>query len=382
MLFTSLLAADGATWYPVRFDSTLNIARGIFFWITIAIALAFVVCAAVLKGETRGKFVKYGLYGVVGYACVVGITLLALTFCEDGITLILFLPLLILLIAILASAAALMLYPGKLTLIVSGCVSGAALVAVLVCVGINFANGDSLIANWIEDASSVNNVGLYVSAVLAVAAVIAAAFVIGKDDKKGFDTKTISYAAVCIAMSFALSYLRVVKMPQGGSITVGSLLPLMIFSYMFGVKKGVFAGFVYGLLQAFQDPTVLHPAQFLLDYPVAFACIGLAGAFAKVKALEKAPQLQLAFGGIVAGLARFLMHYLSGVFAFGEFAPEGQPVWLYSLIYQSAYVLPDIAIAIALGVFVFCSKSFVSVLRKFNNTERTDAAHADKESGN
>ena len=52
-------------------------------------------------------------------------------------------------------------------------------------------------------------------------------------------------------MSFALSYLRIVKMPQGGSITIASLLPLMLYSFMFGTKKGVFAGLIYGVLQAF-----------------------------------------------------------------------------------------------------------------------------------
>lgn len=122
-------------------------------------------------------------------------------------------------------------------------------------------------------------------------------------------------------MSFALSYLRIVKMPQGGSITLASLLPLMIYSYMFGTKKGVFAGMIYGLLQALQDTYILHPAQFVLDYPLAFAGIGLAGMFAKTKALEKLPQLQFALGAVVAGVARFLMHFLSGIFAFGAFAP-------------------------------------------------------------
>ena len=152
------------------------------------------------------------------------------------------------------------------------------------------------------------------------------------------------------------------KMPQGGSITVASLLPLMIYSYMFGMKKGVFAGCVYGLLQAVQDPYIIHPAQFVLDYPAAFACIGLAGMFANSAKLEKLPQIKFALGAVVAGLSRLVMHFLSGVFAFGEFAPAGQNVAVYSILYQMGYVLPDIAIVIVIGVLVFTSKAFVKMV--------------------
>ena len=166
-------------------------------------------------------------------------------------------------------------------------------------------------------------------------------------------------------MSFALSYLRIVKMPQGGSITVASLLPLMIYSCMFGARKGMFAGMIYGLLQALQDFYLIHPAQFLLDYPVAFACIGVAGIFTRVASLDKLPQLQFALGAIVAGLARFLMHFLSGVFAFGSFAGDQNP-YLYSLAYQAGYVLPDVAIVIVVGIFVFSSASFVRLVRRYN----------------
>lgn len=371
-MLTSLLLGEETTWYPITFDSRLNIARGVFFWLSIALALAAVICALVLKADARKKFLKIAVFSAVCYACAVGIILLVLSFLDDGsIEALLFYPLLALLLSVGGSAAAIYFKPVKLSVILSACVMGAALVAVLVCMGVQFERGDSLWLNWIVDESEenidpskVNQIGLYVSAALLVAALIAAALLLGKNEKKGFDSKSIVYAAICVAMSYALSYLRIVQMPQGGSITVASLLPLMIYSYMFGVKKGVFTGIIYGILQAFQDMYILHPAQFLLDYPVAFACIGFAGAFAKIKSLDRYPQIQIALGGIAAGLMRFVCHYLSGCFAFGAFAPEGQPVWLYSLIYQSGYVLPDIAIAIAAGVAVFCSQALVKQMKR------------------
>ena len=189
----------------------------------------------------------------------------------------------------------------------------------------------------------------------------------GKDDEKGFETKHIAYAAVCISMSFALSYIRLFKMPQGGSVTLASLLPLMLYSYMFGVRKGVFAGFVYGLLQAVQDPWILHPAQFLLDYPVAFAAIGVSGMFRKVEKLNKFPQVSFTLGALVASSLRFISHVFSGVFAFWEFALDslGNPmnVWAYSLGYNS-FVFIDIAIVVAAGAFVLSSKAFMKEVNR------------------
>lgn len=372
MLLNNFLA-DSATWYPIRFDSPLNIARAVAFWLAVAFILAVVVAAIVfkaiaLKDEKRKKFMRGALIAGIAFACAVAIVLLSLSFAEDGIKPILFIPILILVIAIAAGALTLCFNRSKPVVITVLCVVGAAFVAAFVCMSIHFDSGDAAADNWIEGNEEVDQVGLYISAVLAIAALVAAAFLAGRKDKKGFDSKTISYAGVCIAMSFALSYLRIVKMPQGGSITIASLLPLMVYSYMFGTKKGVIAGMIYGVLQAFQDNYILHPAQFLLDYPVAFASIGLAGMFAKTKALEKLPQVQFALGAIVAGLARFLMHFLSGVFAFGSYAGDTN-VALYSFLYQAGYVLPDLVIAILAGIFLFCSPSFVRQARKYNRLQ-------------
>lgn len=378
-MFLNSLLADPAEWYPILFDSPMNIARGICFWLTIALALAFLVSLLVVRGEKRSAFLKGCLIFFVVYACAVGITLLVFTFLEDGITLTLFAPLVALIAAVGVSAVLLAVKRNMVTYIIAGVLIAAALIASLVCMGIYYESGDAAEMNGTTN-DDVNSVALYVSAAVAVVVVLVVTFLTGRGDKKGFDTKAISYAAVCIAMSFALSYLRIVKMPQGGSITIASLVPLMIYSYMFGTKKGVFAGFIYGILQAFQDPYILHPAQFLLDYPLAFMCIGLAGCFAKVKALDKVPQVQIALGGVVAGLSRFVMHFLSGMFAFGMWAPEGQPVWLYSLSYQAGYVLPDIAIAIVAAVILFSSKAFVKQVRRFNTVKSSQETPATAQS--
>ena len=377
MLLNSLLATewDAPEWYPLLFDSPKNIAGSIFFWLTIVLVLAVLVCTLAIKGDARKKFLKTALITVIAYACVVGITMLALTFAEDGIETIMFIPLIILIAAIGGSAFSLVLKRSRLTFIVTGCVVGAALIATLVCMGVYYMqniNADGYY-NSEETGAKVNQIVLYISSIVLLVLIVVFGFLFDKG-VKGFDSKSITYAAVCIAMSFALSYIRIVKLPQGGSITVASLLPLMIYSYMFGTKKGVFAGLIYGILQAVQDPWIIHPAQFLLDYPIAFAGIGVAGMFARTKSLEKAPQVQFALGAVVGSVLRFAAHLLSGVFAFSAYAiDKGMNTWLYSLVYNS-FVFADIAFAIVIGVLVFSSKAFVKQARRFSTPTKTNSA--------
>ncbi len=352
MSINTLLAS--VKWYPVLFDSALNAMRSIAFWLTVAIAIAFALCIILLHGDNRKKFLKPAIIAIIAYAAAVGVTLLALTLSEDGIVVLLFVPLLILILAVAASAVTLFLKRNKLVYIITGSVTGAALIATLICMGVYSA--DSVTMN--------DQIALYICAILFMGAVIAVSAVVDRKNKFVFDSKSIAYAAICIAMSFALSYLRIVRMPQGGSITPASLLPLMLYAFMFGAKKGIFAGFIYGLLQALQSPDgVIHPAQFVLDFPLAFACMGLAGLFANLKALNKLPQVQFLLGGIIAGLGRFIMHFISGTFAFGAYAPEGQPAWLYSLGYQAGYVLPDVAIAVVAGTLALCSPAIVRLIK-------------------
>ena len=363
MFLHSLL--DGWTWYPTLFDSPLNTVRSIAIWFTFLLVIAYLVYSFTLKGENRKGFFAITHTAIIAYACALCALFLSLSLYEDGIEKILFIPLLTLLVCIAVGAIILRVKHTKVWGIVFGGLIGAAFLATLICMGIHFTVGNAAENNWLS-REDVQSVALYIASGLSVALLITLTILLGKKEKREFDAKSITYAAVCIAASFALSFMRLVRLPQGGSITPASLLPLMIYAYMFGVRKGIFAGFTYGLLQALQDPSILHPAQFLLDYPIAFSWIGLAGLFSRVQVLRKTPQLQFFFGGILAGLGRFCMHFLSGTFAFGVFAPEGTPAALYSFLYQAGYVLPDLAIAVAVGIALFSSKSFVRESRKFH----------------
>ena len=367
MFFVSLLTEW--TWYPTLFDTPLNALRSTAIWLSVFLFIAYLVCLFALKGEKRDRLYALSRPVVITYACALCTLFLVFSFYEDGIQPILFFPLLILLSAIAVSAILLRKKRSKGWYITLGCIVGGSFLATLVCIGVHFASGKAAENNWLSN-EDVQSLALYLASALSIALLVLLSILCGKEEKRDFDTKSVTYAAVCIALSFALSFMRLVRLPQGGSITPASLLPLMVYAYMFGVRKGIFAGVSYGLLQALQDPSVLHPAQFLLDYPVAFAWVGLAGLFAKTQNLRKTPQAQFALGGILAGFGRFAMHFLSGTFAFGVFSPEGTPAALYSLVYQAGYVLPDLTIAIVVGLALFSSKAFVKESRKFHTFTR------------
>ncbi len=174
--------------------------------------------------------------------------------------------------------------------------------------------------------------------------VVLAAIVIGMSvSRKTWNAKSLAFAALSIALSFILSYIKIFRMPNSGSVTLASMLPLMLFSAAYGVGPGLLAGAAYGLLQYLQGGWFVHPIQFLLDYPLAFALIGLAGLY---KYMPKAWSQWSIYAAMVLGaLGRCLSATLAGIF-YWETAP-----WA-SLVYNGAYLVPDTLICIALAIFV------------------------------
>ncbi|MBR2341252.1 MAG: energy-coupled thiamine transporter ThiT [Clostridia bacterium] len=209
-----------------------------------------------------------------------------------------------------------------------------------------------------SDSASVKQFALYACSVILTFLLLTAS----RADKQplDFQAKPLAHAGICVSMSFALSYVKLWDMPNGGALTLASLFPLALYSYVYGTKKGLFAGFCYSLLQAVQDPWIIHPAQFLLDYPIAFTSVGLAGLFKESKLNRSNPRLAFSLGCGFVGIFRYTAHVLSGIFAFEAYA-KGQNAVLFSLAYN-VYVLVDIALVIAAAIAVSSSKTFTKEL--------------------
>lgn len=144
-------------------------------------------------------------------------------------------------------------------------------------------------------------------------------------------TRKLVFAAMGIALAMVTSYIKVWKMPMGGSVTLFSMLFVSLIGYWFGPKLGLMTGVAYGILQLVVDPFMLSLPQILFDYPLAFGALGLSGFFA-----AKKHGLQI---GYIAGVfGRFIFSTLSGVIFFADYAPEGMNPWVYSAAYQGSYL--------------------------------------------
>lgn len=232
---------------------------------------------------------------------------------------------------------------------------------VLICTLVAVAFGVVLLAvipAKKPDYNPLSTVGMYA---FSIALILIIAFLTLFFDRKNDlkqNTKTLAYAGVCIALSFALSYVKFFTVgATGGSVTFASLLPLMLFAYKFGAKKGVFAGIIYGLLQFIQSPQFYQPMQFLLDYPVAFGAIGVVGVAKNFPKIKNSPVASFIVGAFLAVTLRYLAHTISGYYVFSSWAWEGWAPLAYSFVYN-LYCFADLGILLVPAVFVMSSKSF------------------------
>ncbi|MGB9915016.1 MAG: energy-coupled thiamine transporter ThiT [Candidatus Bathyarchaeales archaeon] len=159
-------------------------------------------------------------------------------------------------------------------------------------------------------------------------------------NKQKVSTKILAEITIFVALATALSFVIVYTLPQGGSITAGSMVPIIWLALRRGPKIGLFAGAVYGLIQFAIQPYFLNPLQMLLDYPLAFGVLGVAGW------TKKQPVL-----GASAGIiGRFIMHFVAGVVYWAPlYAPELNP-YVYSAVYNGSYLIPELVVS---GIIVY-----------------------------
>lgn len=204
---------------------------------------------------------------------------------------------------------------------------------------------------------------MFIGAIVAVAALIAVLAVLNKKhvnaaptvEKKGkkFTTRMLVQGALCIALAFVLSYIKLFSMPMGGSITLFSMLPIFVFAWMYGPAAGLLAGFAYSLLQVVQGADIVHPAQFVLDYFISFTVLGVAGFFPK----------SLALGAGIGGLCRMICGIISGVVFFASYAKDYgySNAWAYSFMYNFTTIGVDTILCVIAALIPAVNKAAVRI---------------------
>ncbi|HEY3318254.1 MAG TPA: energy-coupled thiamine transporter ThiT [Coriobacteriia bacterium] len=167
-------------------------------------------------------------------------------------------------------------------------------------------------------------------------------------------------AALTIALAAVLHFAsRLWQMPAGGTISL-EMLPVIVLALRRGVVIGVVAGALFGVVDLFLEPYVVHWVQFFLDYPIAFGALGVAGLArplvrrAQKPGARRVPWLAAAavLGSLLGGAARFASHFVSGAVFFASNAPKGQPVLIYSAVYNASYLVPSLIACALLAALV------------------------------
>lgn len=164
--------------------------------------------------------------------------------------------------------------------------------------------------------------------------------------------RALCEGAIMVALAQALSYLKFMELPNGGSLTL-AMFPIVLFSLRWGLGQGLLAGFVFGLLQLIFDGAYAWGWQsMLLDYLVAFPPLGLAGLF-------KGKKWGIFAGTVLGCLGRFIVHFISGITIYRIYAPTeilgtvfDEPN-LYSLVYNGSYMLPNTILALAIAGLLY-----------------------------
>ena len=170
-------------------------------------------------------------------------------------------------------------------------------------------------------------------------------------NKSKLTLRCLTEGAIFVALSVVLAHIKLFELPQGGAITV-EMLPIFIFCARWGFGPGMLGSFVYSVLQLLLDGAYAWGWQSMLgDYIVAFTVLGFAGLF-------HAQKYGFFTGTVVGSLARFLVHYLVGVWVWGEYMPEtffGMTMttpWFYSFLYNGSYMVIDMVICLIVGALL------------------------------
>ncbi len=206
-------------------------------------------------------------------------------------------------------------------------------------------------------------------------------------------SKRLVTTAMLLAIAVILSLIKVFELPFGGSVTAASMMPVILIAYIYGIKWGIFSAFVYSILQMLTgmntvsaffipgDSQMAIPAALgvcLIDYVLAYTALGLGGIF---KGKIKNDVLAICLGSVVALLARYIFHIISGAIFFGAWADwffgdatsglaqipafknfcdwvlssfSGNSLSLfYSVVYNGSYMIPEIVITAIVTPIVY-----------------------------
>ncbi len=191
---------------------------------------------------------------------------------------------------------------------------------------------NAVVDEWGDTTYVPTAAGITALIIIMLAVILVGVWIFGKNRK--FSAKRLAFTALAIALATVTSFIKVVHMPMGGSVTLFSLLFMALVGYWYGLGTGLMASFAFGILTMAIDPYILSIPQMLVDYIFAFTALGLSGVFVNAK------KFGLIKGYLLAVLGRYVFAVISGWVFFGMYAGDYgfSSGLIYSLVYNIAYI--------------------------------------------
>ena len=189
---------------------------------------------------------------------------------------------------------------------------------------------------------------------------------------KNKNLTVLTESAIMLALAFALSSAKLFEMPLGGSVTVASMLPIMLISFKWGTRAGLVTSFLYSITQALQalaEGNVFPYCEgidtlivcIVFDYIFPFTILGLAGVFyGKLKNTN----VDFIVGASFVVFLRFCSHFITGVYIWKQWAPEGMGKFVYSFLYNGGFLGVDFAILMVVLVLMLRSEEIKKLIER------------------
>ncbi len=182
----------------------------------------------------------------------------------------------------------------------------------------------------------------------------------------------ICECSVLLSLSVVLSFIVIYRMPMGGGVTLLSMLPVMIAALKHGTGYGVVTAFMFSMVQLIQG--IVGGGVFsmsmnwhtvviciLFDYIVPFTALGFAGLARSKNGVLDRVRINVVFASIM--IIRFACHYITGVVIWGQWAPDGMGSYLYSLIYNVQYMVPELILTLIASNLILSVKGIERYLK-------------------
>ena len=190
----------------------------------------------------------------------------------------------------------------------------------------------AVVDEWGDTTYVPTTAGLLILIAIIIIVLLLGVWIFGKNKK--FSAKQLAFTALALALGTVTSFIKVIHMPMGGSVTFFSMLFIALVGYWYGLGPGLMTGFAFGILQMAIDPYIISVPQMLIDYVFAFTALGLSGCFVNAK------KFGLIKGYALSVLGRYVFAVISGWVFFGMYAGDYgySSGFVYSLVYNILYL--------------------------------------------